>query len=1030
VTSDCTRCDLCVDACPVSAPNPFDVGLGTLHAIDTPFAQAAPGAYFVDSSLCLNEPPNYIPCNRCVEVCEPDCITFDEPLVTEHERQFGAIVVATGFSLLDPSVLPEFGYGAHPDVLTALEYERLLSTNGPTEGELVRPSDRKHPQSLLFVLCVGSRDQRACHYCSRICCMYSMKEALQAVEHGVPEVTALYMDLRAYGKGFDEFLGRAEENGVRLVRGRPARVAPNGDGLEVLYEDTVRGLRVTENYDMVVLAPAIIPSPGTDALAATLGVDLDEDGFIRTLDPDKVRTSREGIVAAGCASGPRDIPDSVSQASAAAATAMCFVTERSWPAPPELEAVDPSAEARIGVFLCHCGANVAGVLEMEDLLQYARSLPGVHYAVRQAFSCAGTGVEEIAAAIRDEGLNRIVMAACSPKTHGDTFKRACERSGLNPYLMSMANLRNLNTWVHRDQPEEANDKAREMVAMAVAKARCLTPLEPVRQEMKQAALVIGGGVAGMAAAANLASRGFPAHLVERSDQLGGLVTQLEHLAVEGTSGKGVVAELERRVEAAGVNVYLGAEGETIDGHVGNYRARLNDGKQLHVGTLILAMGADPYRPQGLGYGENGNVVTNLEFEKQADTIHDQAVTLVGCVGSRFDGKGCSRYCCQTMVAQALRLRQQGNRVRVVSKDIRTYTQQGEQLYEEASRAGVQFFRYASDESAEEALVFEDGALTVHDLHSGRDLSLPTDLLVLQVGLTPPDLSLAQQLAVSRSGDGFLMERHPKLGPDESTVRGIYLAGNVQAPKTIDEAITQGLAAASKAGILLAHDSVESEPFAAVLDPDACIGCWRCEPVCPFAAIVKHEDQKVVEIVQAACMGCGGCASECPTTAIEMPYFTDDQLFAQIDAALAEEPIGKAIVFACNWCSYPGADLAGIAKHQYPPSCRIIRTMCSVRLSLDHILHAFKAGAGVVAVTGCHMGDCHYNFANENTEKRFAFWQKKVERKGIAAERLQLAWISAAEGKRFADAMKRYDEIAQRALQSGAAAGPETREATP
>ncbi len=1004
VTDLCTHCDDCVPVCPQTAPNPFDASMATRKAIDTPFDQAEPGTYWIDLDLCLNEPPNYLPCDRCVRACEPACIDFSMSRETTHYRRVQAVIVATGFSLLDPQLLPEFGYGSHPDVLTSLEFERLLNANGPTKGEILRPSDGRKPKNILFVLCVGSRDRRACSYCSRICCMYSIKEALGAVDHGVSDVMVLYMDIRAYGKGFDEFQRRVLEEGVRFVPGRPSQVRPQGDHIAITYEDTERGERSTESYDMVVLAPAIVPSEDTAELAETLGIQTDENGFIKTDVTNGILTSREGVYAAGCVSGPRDIPDSVSQAGAASAEALTFIRERTWPAPPELDRCE-AGTPRIGVFLCDCGINVAGVIDMEELLKFTRNLSNVEHAQTQLFSCSGSGTNAMSETISAKRLNRLVVAACSPKTHGNTFMRACESAGLNPWLMTMANIRNQNAWVHRGDSVTATEKAKEQVAMAVSKARLLKPLETREEALTQAALVIGGGCAGMTAAANLARQGFRTHLIERREELGGLVRSLDRLYPSGESADVLVKRLKEKVFRSGVHVHTGVEVETIDGYVGNFHTRLTDGTGIEAGAVILATGARPYQPGEFGYGEKAHVITNLELEARLDEIEDSRVTFVTCVGSRCEERGCSRYCCQSMLGQALRLQQRGNHVRVLHKDIRSYGRGGEELYKRAAEAGVRFFRYDPEQTPQDALQMKDGEIFMHDRLSNQQLRIPTDLLVLMVGLIPTDQEVAKQLAVSRGEDGFLLEKHPKLGPAEAAMKGIYMAGTAQAPKTVDESIEQALAAASKASALLSKDAVEQEPLAALLDKEACIGCLRCLKVCSFNAIEDFGVKKPVNIIQALCMGCGACDAECPTDAIEMPYFTTDQIIAQIDAALENSAEQTAIVFACNWCSYGGADQAGISKYQYPTSCRVIRTMCSARVDRAHILHAFEKGAGVVYLTGCHIGDCHYNYANKVTEKRFRAWKKNVERRGINPERLQLCWISAAEGQRFADTMR-------------------------
>ncbi|HLB28989.1 MAG TPA: FAD-dependent oxidoreductase, partial [Dehalococcoidia bacterium] len=838
VTSECTRCDECVQVCPVILPNEFDVGMAARKAIYSPFPQAVPGAYVVDIDNCLNELPNYIPCNRCVEACLPHCIDFGLPLEKTVQREVGSIVLAAGYDLMDAALMREYGYGTHPDILTSMELERLLISSGPTGGEIVCPSDGRHPHNMLIILCVGSRDRRFYKYCSRFCCMYSIKHAFQAMDHGVEDVTVLYMDVRAYGKGFDAFFERTRGAGARFIRGRPSQVHVNSRGLEVRYEDTETGRLERWAGDLVVLASAVRPPDGIGKLAEALGVEIGEDGFIQALESQGglIVTTRPGIYAAGCATGPKDIPDSVAEASAAAACALNHLTARFWPEPEEVEPITDLVEPRVGVFVCHCGTNIASVVDVDQVVAFARTLPGVVHAQSQMFSCAGNTQEEIVQVVREKGINRMVVAACSPKTHEPTFRRVCTKAGLNPFLLDMVNLRNQDSWVHKQSPAEATGKAADLVWMGVQKARLLQPLYPSHQPVTQKALVIGGGIAGMSAAASLARQGYETHLVEKEPELGGILRHLEDISPAGLKAQEFVANLKRQVEETGVKLHLGTEVEHAGGFVGNFYARLTDGEEVQAGAVVLAMGARPYVPTEFNYGQDPRVITNLELEERLPGVQGQRVTFIGCVGSRRDSTGCSRYCCESMMGQALKLRQQGNKVRVLYRDIRTFSRQAEELYEAAGRAGVQFLRYEPDSPPETVLHYEDGAVAFRDELLAAPVKVPTDLLVLVVGLQPPQEDVSQQLKVGKSEDGFLLERHPKLGPVEAGSAGIYLAGAVQAPKDVREAIAQGFAAAAKASIILAKDNIEKEPITAQLVTDKCIVCGICVPACPFGAI--------------------------------------------------------------------------------------------------------------------------------------------------------------------------------------------------
>ncbi len=470
---------------------------------------------------------------------------------------------------------------------------------------------------------------------------------------------------------------------------------------------------------------------------------------------------------------------------------------------------------------------------------------------------------------------------------------------------------------------------------------------------------------------------------------------------------------------AGVRVHLGVQVESIGGVVGNFQARLEDGHSLTVGAVVVASGARPYQPDEFKDVNEPEVITNLDLERllAQGSVDGERFTFISCVGARQNGRGCSRYCCTSMIDKALRLRRMGKQVRVVSNDIRTYTRQAEELYEEAARAGVQFFRHGGQGPPQKAVSFHEGSIQLFDRSLGANVQLPTDRVVLVLGLEPQPDALANQLKLSQSEDGFLMELHPKLGPAETAVQGVYLAGSSQGPKDVRESMAQAMAAAAKAGALLARGVIEKEPLTAQVDLDLCIGCMRCVKVCPFNAIEQigpvGKDGEV-RILEAACMGCGTCAAECNFAAIDMPYFTSAQILAQIDAALAYRPEEKCLVFTCNWCSYAGADLAGIEKRQYPTSARIIRTMCSARFEEAFVARAFERGSGAVLITGCRLtetgSDCHYNYANRFTQKRFKHWVRKFRRKGIDPDRLQLAWISAAEGKEFATKIQEMDDV--------------------
>ena len=1016
VTDECTRCGKCSDVCSELVPNIFDGGLSYRKAIYTPFSQAEPGAYVIDIEHCLNDPPNYLPCDKCINACEVKAIDFSmkEEVVEEN---VAAIIVAVGYSLLDPSVIPNYNYGKYPDIITSFELDRMLNASGPTAGHILRPSDGKEPEHVLLVTCVGSRDARIVDYCSGFCCMYTLKHSIQLVEHGIKNVSILFMDIRAYGKGFERFYERAKEEGVNILRGRLAAVEQENGKLIAYYEDVETGRVKKIEADMIALATAALPNNDLAKLANILGIELDKDGFIKTLAEygDPVSTTREGIFVCGSASGPKDIADSVVEASAAAAKASKYVRERFWPK-EEYEERDVSGEPpRIGVIICDCGSNIAGVCDVPKLVEMSRDVPNVVYSEELKFACSGAGQKRIMEIIEENKVNRLVVAACSPATHLRVFKNAAKKAGLNPYLVEMANIRNLDSWVHRDDKEGATIKAYDYIKMAVGKAKYLKPMKELEIPVHKKVLVIGGGPAGIAAATALANMGFETHLVEKSDRLGGMLNKLRYIAPEGVEAKEIKERLIRELEESGAKIHLNTIVESIDGFVGNFHVKLSDGSEFDVGAIILATGIKEFTPSGLGYGENPNVMTILDLEHKLEEIKNSNVVMVGCVGSRNDEFGCSRYCCQTMLYYAKKLRENGNNVAIISKDIRTYSRGTEELYKEVTKDGVLIFKVDRDKPMEELVEIKNGKLEVYDLLTDAKVMIPYDKIVLVTGIRANEegIKIAEMIKAPRDEEGFLLEAHPKLGPAESPNPGIFLAGGAQGPKNLEEAISHGLAAASKAASLIARGVVEKEPFIPVIDESKCIKCLACARVCTYSAI-RGEIKKFVEVIPAACMGCGSCVSECPTGAISIPAFSDEDVFEQIDAALEEKPYEKAIAFTCAWCSYAAADNTGIGKYQYPLSPRIIRLMCSARISWNLVKRAFEKGAAAVLVSGCRIGDCHYQNANLNTVRRFKIWQKKIVKElGVEEDRLILQLMSAAEVPTFVQTMKKLDEIVKK-----------------
>jgi heterodisulfide reductase subunit A len=749
--------------------------------------------------------------------------------------------------------------------------------------------------------------------------MNAVKDSMLIRQHDpeVEEVTILYTDLRAFGKGFDDFVERSRaEKSATYVRGRPSKISvvPEDDTLEVFVEDTLAHQQRRIPADMVVLSVAAAPNDGATRLAHILGIETDTYGFLARLDPaiSAVETTREGIFVCGSAVGPQVIPDCVAQASAAAARAQLFlnqhrIEEKKETVPP----LDLSGPPRVGVLVCHCGSNIAGVLDVESLTQFAAGLPDAVVSRNQLFACSATGQDELVKLIKEHQLNRIVVAACTPRTHEPIFRETCARIGFNPYLLEMVNIRDQCSWVHARQPAEAQEKALSLIRMGAARARYLEPLVAGESPMTRAALVIGGGIAGIEAATDLAVQGFPVTLVEKEDRLGGRLAEpnLKYLYPNMRLASDVLAQKLNRLKGSGARVLLNTTVEGISGFVGSFEATLKGqtDEVIRVGAIILAIGADLYQPPRgeYGYGRLSNVLTSQELER-AFSEGEADLTLSGrrprnasfilCVGSR-DPKGfsgCSRYCCPTTIKQAMQLCRQGIDTTIFYRDIRTISTGAEEMYREARRMGVLFVRIPPGQKPEVIGKKRAEAVRCFDDLLGSQLEVATDLVVLSVGMRASQREtekLHDMLKASVGLDGFFLERHPELAPVETAVEGVFLAGTVQGPKDIVDTVAQASAAAAKASVFLAFDRVKLDPAVAAVDELKCRACGKCVEICQFHAPKLFEaapGSYTARINASLCKGCGTCASWCPSGAIVARHYTDRQVHAMIDAFFVEE----------------------------------------------------------------------------------------------------------------------------------------------
>jgi heterodisulfide reductase subunit A len=907
----CTGCGLCADNCPVIVPNEFEVGMGARKAIYSPFAQAVPKIYAIDREHCLNG--TFLVCANCMNACDRNAINFDDP-GKDVELNVGSVVVATGFDVYNASAITSYGYGLYDNVLTNMELERVLNATGPTRGHIIRPSDHQVPKKIAFIQCVGSRGEgkeAGCQYCSRFCCMNSVKDCLLVKQHepDIEELTVFYIDLRAAGKGFEEFYRRSlDMPELKYVRGRPSKIMedPQTKDLIIYVEDGETGTVNQVRVNMAVLSAGAIGSASNRRTAEILGITLDENGFFEIEEKlgSPLHTAKDGIYVCGCAAGINDISDSVAQGSGAAAEAEKHVAKmRVEEKPREIKELDISGPPRVGVFLCHCGINIAGVLDVEAMKEYAKTIPNVVYVENNLFLCSDEGQRLIQEKIVEHKLNRVVAAACTPRTHEPVFRESCEQIGLNPYLFEMVNVRDQCSWVHTTMPAVATVKAKDMIRMGVARARHLQPLYRKTIPIDQSVLVIGGGVAGMAAALQLDAQGLRVYLVEQQERLGGRLNDLTRVYPANLSAPELALTMAQRIKASHIQTMVGTEVTAINGFVGNFEITTTGGR-IKVGTIILATGADVYAPENeFGYGAYKNVITNQELETilresenqvRMDGKVPRTVVFIQCVGSRNPDKNaaCSRYCCPTTIKQAIRLRESGVNVVVLHRDMRTVGAKAEEHYRHARSMGVKFLRYTPERLPH--VTGRNGRaqkVELLELALNRTVEVDADYVVLAAGMVPNQQSTAKlqdMLKVPRGADGFFMERHAKLGPVESTTEGVFLAGCVSGPRDISDSIAQGAAAAAKVAAIICRDTVALEPTTCIVNKALCRACGQCVEICQYhapALVDAGSGVKVAEVNQALCKGCGTCASWCPTGAIVALHFTDDQIHSMMDALL-------------------------------------------------------------------------------------------------------------------------------------------------
>ncbi|MHC4188808.1 MAG: FAD-dependent oxidoreductase [Planctomycetota bacterium] len=918
----CMGCGACAFICPTGAidpkdfcargvtalPSEFDMGIGPRPVVNVAFPQAVPNTPSIDKEHCVYFQTEN--CRTCESVCDAKAIDFDQQ-AEQLKLQVGAVIVAPGYAWYYPDNRLEYNYQRLANVVTAPEFERMLSASGPYKGHLVRPSDHSELKRIAFLQCVGSRDMECNQYCSSVCCMHATKEAIVAKEHsdGDLDTDIYFMDMRAFGKGFDRYYERAKNEynvSYRRCRLPVVEQATNNGDLLLNYLDE-QGKLQKEHYDLVVLSTALIPPKNVRMFKEAAGLNLNKYNFVDTKPFASEDTSREGIYVCGAVSEPKDIPETVIQASAAAARASELLTEARGTLivekeyPPEIDvSVEPP---RIGVFVCHCGINIGGVVNVEEVVEFAKDLPNVVHCEHSLYTCSQDNQEKIKETIKQCRLNRIVIASCTPRTHEPLFQDTIREVGLNPFLLEFVSIREHCSWVHMAEKGRATQKAKDLVAMAVSKAGLLRSVHSSSISVRSEAMVVGGGIAGMTAALSLAEQGFETHLVEKEKELGGNLRKL-YFTLSGDDPQELLRCTIEQVEACKkIHVHLNTRVKEFSGYMGNYKTTLvgTDGQAQEMviehGAVVIATGATEHETNEYLRGQSDRVITQKEFEaklsdeaERVKITSAQTIAMIQCVGSREEDRMyCGRVCCTQAIKNALKIKQINPATNVVIfyRDIRTYGFR-EEYYQKARQEGIIFVRYDLEnkpkvtpgQTPEEPLQIE-----ADDVILDQKLHLAVDLLVLSTGIThgTDNDQLTKTFKVPLDQDGFFLEAHIKLRPVDFATDGIYLCGLAHSPKFVSEAISQARAAAGRAATLLAQETVQAKGRTAEIKERLCAGCGLCVGVCPYDAREIDPEKRIARVIEVLCQGCGACAAVCPNAATKQVGFAKEEVMAAVDS---------------------------------------------------------------------------------------------------------------------------------------------------
>ena len=913
VEDKCTGCATCTEYCPALIPDPYNQGMSTSKAVHIYFSIAVPLISYIDENcLYLKEKK----CRICEAVCENGAIDFSQK-PEKMEVKVGAILLSPGYEPFDPGLKHEYGYGKMPNVVTSLDFERLLSATGPYEGEIKRPSDEKHPHKIAWIQCVGSRrvTEGDNSYCSSVCCTYTQKQVLLTKDH-YPDVecTIFHNDIRSYGKDFETYYQRAADlPGVKFVRSYVSvgKEIPETKNVTIKYATSEDGVK-EEEFDLVVLSVGLNPPADHNDLSKMFGIELTSHNFCKTSPVKPFETSCPGIFVSGAFQGPLDIPESVITASGAGS--QCgeildyrrgkLTQERIYP--PERDVSEE--EPRVGVFVCHCGANIGRVVDVPATVEYALTLPNVDYAQEQLFSCTTNSAKEIADTVKEKGLNRVVIAACSPRTLEPLFQDTVREAGINQYFMEMSNIREHNSWVHSMEKEASTQKAKDLIRMATARACHLESLQEIDLPVNKTALVVGGGIAGMNCALSIARQGHEVYLVEKEADLGGIARRI-YYTLEGLDVQAYLRDLVKKIyQHPLIHVCLNSAITAATGYIGNFVTRVKSDRglmEIKHGATVIASGADEYKPTEYLYDEDERVMTQLELEEQIaigneKLINAQTLVMIQCIGCRNEERSyCARVCCSQAVKNALKLKEMNPDmdIYILFRDMRTYGIM-EDYYREASENDVTFIRYEPDDKPEVEAFEGEGRpvlrVAVTDPILGQKLAVDADYLVLSAAAIPSETSkdVSELFKVTLGPDGFFKEAHVKLRPVDFATDGVFLCGTAHYPKHISEAINQSYGAAGRALTLLSHDSVTVSGAVCEVDEKKCMGCGACVSACTYAAINLRETRqgKKAEVNPVLCKGDGLCNAKCPTAAIRLKHYTDEEILSEIDAAVPEDEI--------------------------------------------------------------------------------------------------------------------------------------------